>query len=74
MSKTVKAIEQEIRGLSADDQWELIHNLSDNLWTEWDRQIEEDEKRGRLDALVGEARAEIKSGNARPLDEIINDP
>lgn len=74
MSKTVKAIEQEIRGLSADDQWELIHNLSDSLWAEWDRQIAEDEKQGRLDAVIAEARTDIKSGNARPLDEIINNP
>ncbi|RUX27759.1 hypothetical protein EOA13_19435 [Mesorhizobium sp. M7A.F.Ca.US.011.01.1.1] len=33
----------------------------------WDRQIEADAKAGRLDKLVGEARAEIAAGKLRDL-------
>jgi hypothetical protein len=35
---------------------------------EWDRQIEEDAKAGRLDSLWAEASREIAEGKARPLD------
>ena len=34
---------------------------------EWDRQIEADAKAGRLDALLGEARADVAAGRTRPL-------
>jgi hypothetical protein len=33
----------------------------------WDRQIESDEKRGKLDELIGEAVADYKTGKARDL-------
>jgi hypothetical protein len=35
---------------------------------EWDRQIEEDAKAGRLDALAERARAHCREGNVTDLD------
>jgi hypothetical protein len=33
----------------------------------WDRQLESDSTEGRLDGVVGEALAEHRSGQSRPL-------
>ena len=34
---------------------------------QWDRQIEEDDRAGRLDKFIEEAKAELAAGKARPL-------
>jgi hypothetical protein len=33
----------------------------------WDRQIEEDQRRGRLDAVIQRVRADIAAGRSTPL-------
>ena len=40
----------------------------------WDRQIEEDMKSGKLDALYDGLQEEAERGELRPLDEVINNP
>ena len=69
---TVLEIEQAIHQLPAGEKWDLLHRFQDDLWSEWDRQNEEDLKAGRLDALLTEARADIAAGRTRPLNEVLN--
>ena len=73
MTKVVE-IEEAIRQLPQNEQWELVNHLADDLWARWDQQIDSDSKSGKLDHLVSEVRNEVKSGQTRPLDEIINNP
>jgi hypothetical protein len=37
-----------------------LHEFADELWAEWDAQIESDVKSGRLDDFVSEARDELR--------------
>ncbi len=53
---TVEEIERAILQLSDDDMKRLRHWLSERDWEQWDREIEEDSKEGRLDFLVEEAK------------------
>ncbi|MCE9599803.1 MAG: hypothetical protein K8S54_17725 [Spirochaetia bacterium] len=71
--KAVSEIEREIRELPQAKQWELVSHLADELWSHWDTQIESDSAK-RLNNLILEARADITSGEAKPLDEILNNP
>lgn len=41
--------------------------LAELKQTEWDKQIEEDLKAGRLDKLIQEAEKDIAAGRTRPL-------
>jgi hypothetical protein len=68
---TLQEIEQAIRLLSAEAKWELLHRFQDDLWNEWDRQIEDDLSAGRLDALISEVKADIAAGETRPLHEVL---
>ena len=70
---TVKEIEQAIDRLPAQEQWSLFQRLKDNLWDEWDAEIEADYQAGRLDALIAEAREDIAAGRTKPLDEVLRD-
>ncbi len=68
---TTKEISEAIRKLPADEQWSLLHEFADELWADWDTQIEADVSGGKLDQFLNEARAEIQASNTIPLDEII---
>lgn len=64
---SIEEIELAVSELSAEDlrrfrEW--FAAFDEDLW---DRQIERDLSSGRLDALVGEARTEHRSGRTRPL-------
>ena len=43
------------------------------MWEKWDHQIEADQKSGKLDALVGEAEAEIYGNKTKSLNELLDD-
>jgi len=64
---TVKEIESAIGGLPRDQFFELVSWLKRQFEDEWDCQIEDDAKAGRLDALAREALAEYRAGRTRPL-------
>ena len=56
--KTVAEIKQAILALPKAEYAELVEWLYEKCeceWEEWDRQIEEDAKAGRLDFLAAEA-------------------
>ena len=69
---TVQQIEKALYELPVNERWSLLHKFQDELWSEWDHQIEDDLTSGRLDAILAEAREEMTSGKTRALDEVIN--
>ena len=70
---TVAEISEAIHRLPMSERWSLLHQFSDELWSDWDKQIEADLKNGRLDGFLAQARAEISAGRTRSLDEVLND-
>ena len=64
---TLTEIKAAIEQLPASDLRQLNVWIADLCWEEWDREIEEDAKAGRLDKLVEEAMAEIRAGRCAPL-------
>ncbi len=74
MMSTVPEISAAIRRLPADERWNLLHEFADELWSDWDTQIESDLNSGRLDDFIAQARADIRESRIRPLDEVIRNP
>ena len=66
---TVQEIEAAISRLPKDEFWRLTDRLIVLREEEWDRQIEEDIKAGKLDKLAEEAIDEYKAGKTRPFPE-----
>lgn len=64
---TLKELEMAIASLSEAEYCEFRHWFLERDWEKWDRQIEEDSKRGKLDFLLKEAREAKKSGHLRDL-------
>ncbi len=64
---TVEAITAAISELSPDQVAQIREWLNERDETEWDAQIERDERAGRLDALADRALAEYRAGRTRPL-------
>jgi hypothetical protein len=63
----VKEIEAAIGELPRDEFFELIAWIKDQFEDEWDLQIEDDVKAGRLEHLAQEALAEYHAGHTRPF-------
>ena len=53
--------------LSADELKELVDWIDELHESQWDKQIEEDLKAGKLDNLMAEARKEFKEGRCRQI-------
>lgn len=70
---TTTEISAAIRSLPPSERWKLLHEFADELWSEWDLQIESDLKSGKLDDFINQARADISASKVRPLDEVIRD-
>lgn len=68
---TVKEIEAAIEELPRDEFFDLIAWIKRQFEDEWDRQIEDDVKAGRLNHLAREALDEYHSGHTStfPPDE-----
>lgn len=64
---SVQEIEKAAKELPTDELDGLVTRLSDFFNDRWDKQIEADAKEGRLDALLNEAKEEIRKGNTKPL-------
>jgi hypothetical protein len=65
--RKVEEIEAQIKALPREEFAELRNWVLEQDWSSWDAQIEADSKSGKLDKLVAEAKAEYKSGKARPF-------
>jgi hypothetical protein len=64
---TVQEIEAAIGELPRNEFFELITWIKGQFEDEWDREIEDDVKAGRLDHLAREAVAEYRAGRTRPF-------
>jgi len=59
-------ISAALRRLPTEERWNLLHEFADELWAEWDAQIEQDLGSGKLDDLINQARADIGVLSAAP--------
>jgi hypothetical protein len=64
---TVEAITAAIAQLPPEQVEQIRAWLIERAETEWDAQIERDERTGKLDALADKALAEHRAGRSRPL-------
>jgi hypothetical protein len=64
---SIKEIESAIARLSPEDLAQLFAWLDQHYADAWDRQIEQDARAGRLDALVDEARRDFDAGRCVTL-------
>ena len=64
---TVEAIIAAIAELPPEQVAQVRAWLKERDEAEWDAQIEQDERAGRLDALADRALAEHRAGRTRPL-------
>jgi len=64
---TVEAITSAIAELPPEQVAQIRVWLDERAAAEWDAQIEQDERAGRLDALADRAVAEHRAGRTRPL-------
>lgn len=68
---TAAEIEAAIRQLPEDEVRQLSAWLVDYLDDVWDAQIKADVERGRLDAFIARAEADIVAGDVKNLDEVL---
>ncbi len=66
MSK-VNAIQKAIETLSEDEYAALKQWLFERDWKEWDQEIEEDSRSGKLDFLIQEAFDQKRQGKLTDL-------
>ncbi len=64
---TVDAITTAIAELTPEEEAQIRAWLNERAEREWDAQIEQDERAGRLNALAERALAEHRTGRTRPL-------
>ena len=64
---TVEVITAAIAELAPEQVAQIWAWLAERAETDWDAQIEQDERAGRLNALAERALAEHKAGRTRPL-------
>ena len=64
---TVEDITAAIAELPAEQVAQIRAWLAERAEAEWDAQIEQDERGGRLDVLAERALAEHRAGRTRPL-------
>ena len=77
MSATVEKILKEVKTLSSQERqelWDRVAAEEANNLDDWEKQIERDSNVGRLDHLLAELKEDIKTGQVKPLDEVINEP
>ena len=63
---TVQEIERAIEQLPREEAFLLADWISSRFSKEWDQEIEEDIKAGRLDHLAQEAVSEFRAGQTSP--------
>lgn len=64
---SVQEIETAITQLNSEEFWKLSDWIIEYRNQQWDKQIGEDAKAGRLDALINRAKEQNRQGLTRPL-------
>ncbi|HXP61319.1 MAG TPA: hypothetical protein VN829_12560 [Dongiaceae bacterium] len=70
----LQEIEQEIARLPRQQFFQLVRHLRERHADEWDRQIEEDARSGRLRKAYERLRSENQGSPEVPLDQVLDDP
>jgi hypothetical protein len=66
-SMSIEQLETAIANLPPDEFARLASWFAEFEAKPWDRQIEEDERAGRLDHVIQRVRDDIASGRSKPL-------
>jgi hypothetical protein len=69
----LQEIESAIEKLPREEFFELVRHLRERHAEEWDRQIEEDARSGKLDELYNRLQSENEGQPGVPLDEFLDD-
>lgn len=64
---SVQEIEKAITQLNHEEFWKLSDWIVEYRNQDWDKQIEEDAKAGKLNALIRKAKEQNRQGLTRPL-------
>ncbi len=64
---SVQELKEAITKLEPEELSELERWIADYRFARWDEQLEEDVRAGRLDHMLDEVRADIKTGRIKPL-------
>jgi len=64
---SVEQLENAIANLPPEEFARLANWFVEYEAEQWDRQIEEDQRAGRLDAVIQRVRADIATGRSKPL-------
>jgi hypothetical protein len=64
---SVEQLEKAITNLPRDEFARLAAWFAEYEAEQWDRQIEEDQRAGRLDHVIQRARDDIAAGRSKPL-------
>jgi hypothetical protein len=63
----LEKIQQQIQGLSAEELAQFRAWFLEFDWVAWDRQIEQDVRAGKLEALAEQALRDHATGKTKPL-------
>ena len=66
MSK-VKDLEQQVQALSPEELAQFREWFLEFDWAVWDRELEQDVRAGKLDAMAEKAIQDYKAGKTKPL-------
>ena len=70
---TVAEIIEAVKQFDVEERREFLSRLLEVDFDDaWDRQIEADARAGHLDSLWRQALTEIKAGNVKPLNDVLN--
>ena len=64
---SIEELESAVSGLSANELSRFSQWFEEFMADQWDRQIEQDMKAGRLDAALNRADEHYKAGRCTPL-------
>ena len=63
----VEALEREVQQLNQEELDAFREWFAEYDWRSWDREIEDDSAKGRLDKFAAEALAEFERGGTREI-------
>ncbi len=64
---TITEIKKAVKNLSITEQKELFNWIDEYRDNQWDKQIEEDLDKGRLNKLITQAKQEFKEGKCQKI-------
>jgi hypothetical protein len=64
---TITEIKKAVEHLSINEQKELFNWIDEYRDNQWDKQIEDDLEKGRLNKLIAQAKQEFKEGKCQKI-------